>query len=63
MKIKKKTKSAVAKRFQITGNGKLKRKHAYRSHMAIGSSVKQRRHLRKDGLVHESDSKRYEQCL
>lgn len=63
MKIRQKTKSAVAKRFSVSANGKLKRKHAYRSHMAIGSTTKQRRQLRKDGLVHKSDIKRYEQCI
>lgn len=63
MKIKQKTKSAVAKRFSVSANGKLKRKHAYRSHMAIGSTTKQRRQLRKDGLVHKADIKRYEQCI
>lgn len=63
MKIRQKTKSAVAKRFSVSANGKLKRKHAYRSHMAIGSTTKQRRQLRKDVLVHKSDIKRYEQCI
>lgn len=63
MKIKNKTKSSAAKRFSRTKNGKLKRKHAYRSHMAIGSTTKQRRQLRKDGLVDKSDVKRYDQCI
>ncbi len=62
MKIKNKTKSSAAKRFSRTKTGKLKRKHAYRSHMAIGSTTKQKRHLRKDGLVDKSDIKRYDQC-
>lgn len=61
--VKQKTKKSVSKRFRRTKTGQLKRKHAYRSHMAVGSSTKQRRHLRKDGLVHESDLKRYDQCL
>lgn len=63
MKIRQKTKSAVAKRFSVSATGKLKRKHAYRSHMAIGSSTKQRRQLRKDGFVHKADAKRFEQCI
>ncbi|MCV3743600.1 50S ribosomal protein L35 [Ureaplasma sp. ES3154-GEN] len=62
-KIKQKTKRAVAKRFSITKNGKLKRKHAYRSHLALGRSTKAKRQLRKDTLVSASDIKRYIQCL
>ncbi len=62
MKIRAKTKSSASKRFTRTKSGKLKRKHAYRSHMAIGSTTKQRRQLRKDGLVHKSDHKRFDQC-
>lgn len=63
MKIKQKTKKAVAKRFSVTANGKLKRKHANRSHMAIGSTTKQKRQLRKDAIVDKADAKRFEQCL
>lgn len=63
MKVKFKTKRAVDKRFKRTESGQLKRKHAYRSHMMIGSTTKQKRHLRKDGLVHKSDLKRYDQCM
>jgi large subunit ribosomal protein L35 len=63
MKVKQKTKKAAAKRFTETKSGELKRKHAYRSHMAVGSTTKAKRHLKKDGLVHKSDRKRYEQCL
>lgn len=63
MKIRQKTKKSVSKRFSKTKSGQLKRKHAYRSHMAVGSTTKQKRHLKKDGLVDKSDIKRYEQCL
>ncbi len=61
--MKYKTKKSAVKRFKTTKSGKLKRKHAYRSHMAIGSTTKAKRHLRKDGLVSKSDIKRYDQCL
>lgn len=63
MKIKQKTKSSVAKRFSRTSSGKIKRRHANRNHMQIGSTTKQKRHLRKSGLVHKADHKRYDQCL
>lgn len=62
-KIKQKTKRAAAKRFSITKTGKLKRKHAYRSHLALGRSTKAKRQLRKDAIMHPSDAKRYAQCL
>ncbi|AJQ45078.1 50S ribosomal protein L35 [Ureaplasma diversum] len=62
-KIKQKTKRAVSKRFSVTKSGLLKRKHAYRSHLALGRSTKAKRQLRKDTLVHASDVKRFKQCL
>ena len=55
---KMKTKKAVAKRFKMTAKGTLKRKQARRQHRAWGKSIKQRRHLRKSALVHETDLKR-----
>lgn len=63
MKIKQKTKSSAAKRFIITKTGKIKRKHAYRSHLAQGRSTKAKRHLRKDAILLTSDSQRYKNCL
>ncbi len=63
MKIKNKTKSSAAKRFSRTKTGKLKRKHAYRSHMAIGSTTKQKRHSKKDTMIKKSDKQRYDQLL
>ena len=55
---KMKTKKAAAKRFKKTSTGQLKRKQAYRQHIAHGKTKKQRRHLRKSALVHETDLKR-----
>ncbi|MBR2652153.1 50S ribosomal protein L35 [bacterium] len=63
MKIKQKTKSSAAKRFIITKTGKIKRKHAYRSHLAQGRTTKAKRHLRKDAILLPSDSQRYKNCL
>lgn len=63
MKIKQKTKSSATKRFIATASGKLKRKHAYRNHMAIGSTTKQKRQHRKGTLVSKPDAKRLAQCL
>jgi large subunit ribosomal protein L35 len=48
---KMKTKKAVAKRFIVTGSGKVKCHHTNRSHRAFGKTTKQKRHLRKDAIV------------
>lgn len=63
MGYKMKTKSSAVKRFKRTKSGQLKRKQAYRSHLAQGRSTKAKRHLRKDTLVHASDIKRYDQIV
>ncbi len=55
---KMKTKKALAKRVKRTGSGKLKRSHAYTSHFFSHKSQKQKRQLRKSGLVSNSDYKR-----
>ena len=51
MAAKQKTHRASAKRFKRTGNGGLKRNHAYTSHRFHGKTVKQRRQLRKATMV------------
>lgn len=63
MKVKQKTKKAVAKRVSKTKSGELKRKHAYRSHLAHNKTTKQKRHSRKDGMVSKSDKSRYDQLI
>ncbi|MDR2506219.1 MAG: 50S ribosomal protein L35 [Oscillospiraceae bacterium] len=48
---KQKTHRGAAKRFRVTGTGKIKRYKAYRNHMASHKSNKQKRNLREPGLV------------
>ena len=50
-----KTKSGAKKRFTLTGTGKIKRKHAYKSHILTKKETKQKRNLRHTGLVDKSD--------
>lgn len=50
-----KTKSSAKKRFSITGSGKIKRKHAFKSHILTKKSKKRKRNLTQTGLVHKSD--------
>ncbi len=42
---KMKTNSGAKKRFKLTGSGKIKRKHAYKSHILTKKSKKQKRNL------------------
>jgi len=52
---KMKTKSSAKKRFKLTGSGKLKRKHAFKSHILTKKSKKRKLKLTHDGLVHKAD--------
>jgi large subunit ribosomal protein L35 len=53
---KMKTKSSAKKRFKVTGTGKIKRKHAFKSHILTKKSKKRKLKLTHTGLVSESDS-------
>jgi large subunit ribosomal protein L35 len=50
-----KTKSGAKKRFAITSSGKIKRKHAYKSHILTKKSTKRKRNLTQTGLVNKAD--------
>lgn len=52
---KTKTKSAAAKRFKISGKGKLIRKHAFKNHILTKKSKKRKRALGHKGLVDKTD--------
>ncbi|MFT5337450.1 MAG: large subunit ribosomal protein L35 [Luteibaculaceae bacterium] len=52
---KMKTRSSAKKRFKLTGSGKIKRKHAFKSHILTKKSTKRKRNLTQSGLVHKSD--------
>jgi len=58
-----KTKSGAKKRFKLTGTGKIKRKHAYKSHILTKKETKQKRALTHIGLVDKSDEKRIKNML
>ena len=60
---KMKTKSSAKKRFKLTGTGKIKRKHAFKSHILTKKETKRKRNLTQTGLVHESDVKNIKQQL
>lgn len=48
-----KTHRGAAKRFKVTGSGKIKRYRAYKSHLLTGKPAKRMRKLRQGCLVPE----------
>lgn len=60
---KMKTHKGSQKRFRRTGTGKLKRGHAYTSHLFANKTTKQKRKLRKAGLVSKGDFRRIKTML
>ena len=60
---KMKTKSSAKKRFTLTASGKIKRKHAFKSHILTKKSTKRKRNLTKSTLVDKSNVKQVKQML
>lgn len=60
---KMKTHRGAAKRFRKTGTGKLKRAHAFTSHILTKKSAKRKRNLRKSGLVSTTQEKTMKKLL
>lgn len=54
---KMKSRSGARKRFKITGNGKIKRKRAFRNHILTKKSSKRKRQLRQESYVDASNEK------
>lgn len=54
---KMKTGSSAKKRFRLTGSGKIKRKHAFKSHILTKKTTKQKRNLTKFTVVDKADEK------
>lgn len=58
-----KTKRAAAKRFKVTGTGKLKRSKAYKRHILTKKTTKNKRNLRKATIVDASNVKTMKKVL
>ena len=58
-----KTKSSAKKRFTLTGTGKIKRKHAFKSHILTKKSTKRKRNLTYFGVVAQSDETNVKKML
>ncbi|WP_372642840.1 50S ribosomal protein L35 [Ancylomarina sp.] len=54
---KMKTNCSAKKRFTLTASGKIKRKHAFKSHILTKKSTKRKRNLTYFGAVSKSDQK------
>ena len=60
---KMKTHRGAAKRFRKTGSGKIKRSHAYTSHMFVSKSPKRKRKLRHSTTMAAGDVRRIKKLL
>ncbi len=60
---KMKTSKAAAKRFKVTGSGKLKRAKAYKSHILTKKSAKRKRNLRKSTITDATNVKNMKKIL
>ena len=60
---KMKSKRGAAKRYKTTGSGKVKRFHAFTSHILTSKTRKRKRNLRKAALVSKADEKRVKKLI
>ena len=60
---KMKTRRGAAKRFTLTGSGKVKRNKAYHSHILTKKSSKRKRNLRQSEILKSADVKRVKKML
>ena len=60
---KMKTNPGAKKRFTLTGSGKIKRKHAFKSHILTKKSKKRKRNLTYFGEVHKAYVKNIKRLL
>ncbi|MBN3034075.1 MAG: 50S ribosomal protein L35 [Bacteroidales bacterium] len=60
---KMKSKSGAKKRFSFTGTGKLKRKHAYKSHILTKKSKKRKRNLGYVTIIEGADAANVREML
>jgi len=61
--VKRKTTKSAAKRFKVTGTGKIMRRHSHARHILTKKSRKRVRKLVDSALVSKADSKRVKKML
>lgn len=62
-KVKVKTKKSAAKRFSVTGSGKVKRYRTSKGHLLTGKSRKRKRKLRQRATVHPTELTKVKRML
>lgn len=60
---KRKTRRGAAKRFSLTASGKVKYKKAYLRHILTSKTAKNKRGLRKSGVLNDVETSRIKQLL
>lgn len=58
-----KTHRGAAKRFKITGTGRIKRSKAYKSHLMTGKPAKRTRRLRQGAIIEKANSDKIKKLL
>ena len=58
-----KTNSGAKKRFTLTGTGKIKRRHAYHSHILTKKTKKQKRNLDHVAIVDNTNKRQVRELL
>ena len=58
-----KTRRGAAKRFKLTASGKVKRRHGHLRHILTNKTRKQKRRLRKPGIVDKANEKAIKRLL
>ncbi|MBR3565494.1 MAG: 50S ribosomal protein L35 [Paludibacteraceae bacterium] len=58
-----KTNSGAKKRFALTGSGKIKRKHAFKSHILTKKTKKQKRNLTKFSVLDSTNTRSVKEML
>ncbi|HVN47806.1 MAG TPA: 50S ribosomal protein L35 [Bacteroidota bacterium] len=60
---KMKSQRSARKSFKVTATGKIKRRKAFRSHILTSKSTKRKRHLRKPGVVAQTEAYKIKRLL
>mgnify|MGYP006395445843 CR=1 FL=1 len=58
-----KTHSGAKKRFKLTKTGKVKRAHAFKSHILNKKTTKRKRNLRKQTELDATNTKQMKRCM
>ncbi|HXK60315.1 MAG TPA: 50S ribosomal protein L35 [Acidobacteriota bacterium] len=61
--MKLKTKKAAAKRFKLTGTGKIRMRHSFHSHILTKKNAKRKRRLTQPATLSPADVKRVKRML